>query len=108
MNHPGNQHEDCGASDVNGSETISTIRDIPTEPFITILKSLLASGWEKTFEYDEFDAWVDYARIELQKNEIEIVLEWDNWCEGKISGPATTIDTLNISERLERAHRGAP
>lgn len=46
---------------------LATIKDIPTARFDCIAKELVAAGWCKTYEYDGFDAWIDYGEIETSK-----------------------------------------
>lgn len=70
---------------------LATIRDIPTEQFNSLLKSLTGSGWRETYVYDGFDAWIDYGQVKLKKNRVRLNCEWDNWTEGSIEGPESII-----------------
>lgn len=79
---------------------LSTIKDIPTEQFNALLKSLIDTGWKKTYVYDGFDAWIDYGQIKLKKNGIKLNLEWDNWTEGSVEGPSSFIKELAASHGL--------
>lgn len=86
---------------------LSVIQDIPTDRFNAIAKELLASGWVKTYEYDNFDAWVDYGRIDLKKGSVKLKFEWDNWTEGQIIGPRDEVEAVarqygfSASERMK-------
>jgi len=73
---------------------LKIIQDIPTDDFNRILEFHLRNGWVKTYEYDGFDAWIDYGKVKLAKDGLELKFEWDNWCEGEISGKAKGIDSL--------------
>lgn len=71
-----------------------TIKDISTERFGALVDQLAREGWHKTREYDGFDAWIDYGRIDLRKGAIKLTLEWDNWTEGSIEGPRGVVERL--------------
>ena len=73
---------------------LATIKDIPTDGFNALAEQLIASGWKKTGEYIGFDAWIDYRRIKLRKDEIKLNLEWDNWTEGSVEGPRSIIEAI--------------
>ncbi len=70
------------------------IQDIPTDDFNRMLEFHTQSGWLKTYEYDGFDAWIDYGKVKLSKDGRKLKFEWDNWSEGEISGKAADIDIL--------------
>jgi hypothetical protein len=73
---------------------LATIRDIPTERFNRIAEQLVSAGWRKTHEYAGIDAWIDYGEITLRKNKVRLRLEWDNWTEGSIEGPADVVEEI--------------
>ncbi|MBD3668389.1 MAG: hypothetical protein HUJ16_10535 [Kangiella sp.] len=73
---------------------LKIVQDIPTDDFNRILKFCLNNGWAKTYEYDGFDAWIDYGKVKLSKEGRELKFEWDNWCEGEISGKADDINLI--------------
>lgn len=73
---------------------LKIVQDIPTEEFNRILECFLQNGWAKTYEYDGFDAWIDYGKVKLAKEGRELKFEWDNWSEGEISGKADDIDLI--------------
>ncbi len=73
---------------------LATITDIPTDEFNALTQQLLASGWEKTSEYEGPDAWIDYGRIKLRKDGARLNLEWDNWTEGSLEGPRSIIESI--------------
>jgi len=60
--------------------------NIPTDIFKQLLQQLLEQNWKMVGNYDEFDAWIDYAKVELSNNERQLICEWDNWSEGSIEG----------------------
>ncbi|TMP27458.1 hypothetical protein [Pseudoalteromonas rubra] len=73
---------------------LKIIQDIPTDDFNRILELHIHNGWVKTYEYDGFDAWIDYGKVKLSKEGCELKFEWDNWCEGEISGKSKDIELL--------------
>ncbi|MEZ9196573.1 hypothetical protein [Shewanella sp. 10N.286.54.B9] len=73
---------------------LKIIQDIPTDDFNRILEFHLHNGWVKTYEYDGFDAWIDYSKVKLSKEGLKLKFEWDNWSEGEITGKAQVIDFL--------------
>lgn len=73
------------------------IENIPTEIFNEILDQFQNDGWKKIYEYDLFDAWIDYGKVILEKDGQEIVFEWDNWFEGIIEGSADVVEKIIIS-----------
>ncbi|WP_051252688.1 hypothetical protein [Ferrimonas kyonanensis] len=73
---------------------LKIIQDIPTDDFNRIIEFHINNGWVKTYEYDGFDAWIDYGKVKLSKEGFELKFEWDNWCEGEISGKAKDIEFL--------------
>ena len=70
----------------------ATIKDIPTAQFNQLVEELLSDGWKQRGSYQGFDAWIDYGRIKLRKEGVSLKMEWDNWTEGSIEGPARFID----------------
>ena len=77
----------------NGSE------GIPTSRFNEILAAYIGSGWEKQYEYDGMDAWIDYGRVDIEKGSGQLRFEWTNWLEGEISGPPNVL--REIAENFE-------
>ncbi|MBA6302347.1 hypothetical protein [Colwellia sp. MB02u-14] len=73
---------------------LKIIQDIPTDDFNRILEFHLNNGWIKTYEYDGFDAWIDYGKVKLSNEGRKLKFEWDNWSEGEISGKAKDIEAL--------------
>lgn len=70
------------------------IQNIPTDDFNRILEFHINNGWVKTYEYDGLDAWIDYGKVKLSKESRELKFEWDNWCEGEISGKTKDIENI--------------
>ena len=83
---------------------LATIKDIPTERFNSIARELIAAGWCKTYEYAGFDAWIDYGEIKLRRNGVRLRLEWDNWTEGSIEGPAGVVEVIGRDIGLPVTH----
>ena len=73
---------------------LATIKDIPTKRFNELITELTADGWLKSYEYQGFDAWIDYGKVRLRKAGCNLKLEWDNWTEGSIEGPRKIIENL--------------
>lgn len=73
---------------------LATIKFIPTERFHLLVKELTAAGWCKTSEYAGMDAWIDYGEIKLREDRACLRLEWDNWTEGSIEGPAAIVEEI--------------
>ena len=65
---------------------LATIKDIPTDQFNQIIKSLVQDGWTVESEYSGHDAWIDYGRVKLRRGSQRLEFEWDNWTEGSIEG----------------------
>jgi len=80
---------------------LATIKDIPTEKFDTIIKSLQADGWKKVYEYKGFDAWIDYGKVKLKKDGAKLVFEWDNWTEGSIEGQPSVLKIITQAYEFE-------
>ena len=70
---------------------LKIIQDIKTDDFINILLFCQKNGWVKTYEYGDFDAWIDYGKVKLVKENRVLNFEWDCWFEGEISGKADDI-----------------
>ena len=88
---------------------LATIKDIQTARFHSVVEQLIAQGWRKTYEYTGVDAWIDYGKIRLQKDRVRLTLEWDNWAEGSIEGPATAVEAIarDFDLRVTREWRWA-
>jgi len=79
----------------------ATIKDIPTDQFNQIIKTLTSSGWKQTYVYEGVDAWIDYGKVKLKGVKHQLTFEWDNWTEGSIEGPSKEIHKLAISNQLK-------
>ena len=77
------------------------IEDIPTDQFTKLIEVQLAAGWKKSYEYDGFDAWIDYGKVKLERHGSRLTFEWDNWSEGRIEGHANTIESLAVENDLK-------
>ncbi len=80
------------------------IQDIPTEQFNNIIRQYQQFGWNKTYEYGGFDAWIDYGRVDLRKGFSKLRFEWDNWCEGEVQGPRRLIAAIAQQLGLACSH----
>ena len=76
------------------------IEGVPTPKFNQILKAHLAKGWVKTYEYEGFDAWIDYGRVDLRSGREILRFEWTNWLEGEISGSPGAVAELTAAYNL--------
>jgi len=47
--------------------------------FNEILEQLLGNGWVKLYEYDAIDAWIDFGKVKIRKDNTTLVFEWDNY-----------------------------
>ena len=72
----------------------ATIKDIPTEKFNELIGELISKGWRKSYEYDNYDAWIDYGCMHLRRKLSLLKFEWDNWSEGSIEGPRLLIEAI--------------
>jgi len=73
---------------------LATIPEIPTEEFNQLVERLQTEGWEKTYEYHGYDAWIDYGCIRLKRNGVCLKCEWDNYHEGSIEGRAAIVEEI--------------
>jgi hypothetical protein len=79
---------------------LSTIPNIPTAEFKNLIEALEQEGWRRTYEYQGFDAWIDYGGIRLRRDGIRLKFRWDNWQEGSVEGPASSVAA--IATRIRR------
>ena len=75
------------------------LEDIPTDVFLGVIESHIAAGWRKTYEYENFDAWIDYGKVILAKDGLKLVFVWDNWMEGRIEGPELVLQAIEARIR---------
>ena len=59
-----------------------------------ILEQLLGNGWVKLYEYDAIDAWIDFGKVKIKKNNTILTFEWDNYMEGVIIGNKNEIEQI--------------
>lgn len=71
-----------------------TLDGIPTEAFRQAIDALRAQGWRTVSEYDNMDAWIDYARVVLENDGVALTFTWDNWEEGSVDGPESVVRAL--------------
>lgn len=78
------------------------LEGIETEVGNRLLESLKAEGWAQVGQYSPlaFDKGIDYDCYRLCKDGHELKLEWDNWSEWTLSGPAEQV--AEIARRLAR------
>jgi hypothetical protein len=72
----------------------SIIENVDTVLFNEILEQFLDNGWEKIYEYDAFDAWIDFGKVKIRKGKTVLVFEWDNYMEGVIKGNKNEIEKV--------------
>ena len=72
----------------------ATISDIPIGRFEEIRAQLESDGWVKYYEYEGFDAWIDYGCLKLKHGSTRLKMEWDNWTEGSLEGHRDLIEQL--------------
>ena len=70
------------------------IENINTDLFNEILEQLLGNGWVKLYEYDAIDAWIDFGKVKIKKNNTILTFEWDNYMEGVIIGNKNEIEQI--------------
>lgn len=87
----------CATTTIKAPEPRIKVCDIPTDLFNEVLEQLLNSGWTKIYEYDNFDAWIDYGKVVVKKDGTRVVLEWTNWLEGEVEGPDAVLRSLGLS-----------
>lgn len=80
---------------------LATIKDIPTEQFNEIIRSLVKRGWIPGSEYAGHDAWIDYGRVKLRKGRFRLKFEWDNWTEGSVEGHPEVLHEIASRHKLE-------
>lgn len=73
---------------------LATIKDIQTAQFNQLIQDLKSNGWRSTYQYQGFDAWIDYGCIKLRKRGETLKLEWDNWTEGSVEGRRAVIEKV--------------
>jgi hypothetical protein len=78
---------------------LATIKDIPTAQFNSLRDELRSEGWVQTYEYNGFDAWIDYGCLKLRNGGNELRLEWDNWTEGSVEGPSNLV--TGLAEKMQ-------
>jgi hypothetical protein len=75
------------------------LEGIPTARFNEILNACLREGWRKCYEYENFDSWIDYGRVDVRHGYETLRFEWTNWLEGEISGAPSIL--REIGRRYE-------
>lgn len=69
-------------------------RNIETALWNKAIKTLLANGWTLTFQYDGFDAGIDYNCYTVERTGEKITFEWTNWEEGEIRCAAANLKEI--------------
>ena len=72
------------------------IEYIETELGNRLLDTLKSEGWRVVAQYSPlaFDKGIDYDSYTLRKDRQELLLEWDNWFEWKLTGPDELLTGL--------------
>lgn len=73
-----------------------TLENIDTQVGNRLLETLKAEGWRQVEQYSPlaFDKGIDYDSYRLRRGLDELRLEWDNWFEWKLSGPAELVEEI--------------
>ncbi|QJE01750.1 hypothetical protein HH212_18380 [Massilia forsythiae] len=81
-----------------------TIEGLPPFALRQTVDALVRGGWVKTFEYDQADVWIDYARVDLRNGRAKLKLEWDQESGGSIAGPRAVLDALRVLDPWTHFH----
>ena len=79
----------------------TNIRDIPSETFEMIIKELLADGWRMGKPFWGVAGSVDYHRVKLRKGFRALLLEYDNWTEGELTGNKKIVTEIAKRHNLK-------
>ncbi|WP_405134013.1 hypothetical protein [Nocardia sp. NBC_01388] len=69
-------------------------KNIPTDCFNELLDQYLDSGWQRTYEYNGPDAWIDYGRVHLKSDKRLLRFRWSNDDQGSVAGPRGNISDI--------------
>jgi hypothetical protein len=74
---------------------------IKTDAGNALLKRLVEEGWRVVSEYPDsmFDKGIDFDFYTLKRADRRIRMEWTNWEEWKITGPADVMDEIREWQR---------
>jgi hypothetical protein len=75
----------------------SIIRDIPTQKYIAILKSLKSEGWNIVDIYYNDGLSLHHSKIKLKNNSNELTLEWRKKYGGSIEGADQSIREIAVT-----------
>ena len=85
---------------------LATIRDIPTQKFLDLTKSLKSEGWVIVDNYYNGGVIYHQSKIKLRRNSSKLTLEWNNKDGGHIEGAdevirniARTHDFIAVTDR---------
>jgi hypothetical protein len=73
---------------------LAAIENVPLDLFKQTIQEHIDSGWEKTYEYENFDSWIDVARVDLRKEKAKLQFRWWLFLDGRITGPRKLIHAL--------------
>ncbi|MEP0174777.1 MAG: hypothetical protein ABJD02_12445 [Paraglaciecola sp.] len=79
---------------------LAIIQEVETKLFNSIISDYIAKGWDKQYEYDGVDAWIDHGKVKLAKGSRKLTFEWDNWMEGEIYGKKDEIYIIAARYKL--------
>ena len=85
---------------------LAVIQEVETKLFNTIIADYIAEDWDKQYEYDGVDAWIDHGKVKLTNGSRKLIFEWDNWMEGEIYGKKDEI--FVIAERYKLIAKAQP
>lgn len=78
----------------------SIIRDIPTQKYIAILKSLKSEGWNIVDIYYNDGLSLHHSKIKLKNNSNQLTLEWRKKYGGSIEGTDQSIREIAVTYGL--------
>jgi hypothetical protein len=73
---------------------LATIKDIPTEKFLDLIKSLKSEGWDIVDNYYNGGILYHQSKIKLKRNSCKLTLEWNNRDGGNIEGADEVIRNI--------------
>jgi len=77
---------------------LATIKDIRTEEFLNLTKSLKSEGWDIVDNYYKGGVLNHQSKIKLKRNSSKLTLKWNNKDGGQIEG------SEEIIRKIARTH----
>jgi hypothetical protein len=73
---------------------LANIREIPTQKFLDLTKSLKSEGWNVVDNYYNGGVLYHQSKIKLRRNSSKLTLEWNNREGGNIEGADEVIRNI--------------